>query len=118
MTEFEDHSDLALLTIEKGVEKALAESVLVLEGNAKSYCPVKTGRLRASINSRSSLLTGHKEGEAEVGTNVEYAPHVEYGTKYQRPKPFLRTGAEDSKYDIEAIFHKRLGSVEIKKDNI
>ena len=46
-----------------------------IESKAKARCPVVTGRLRASIRSfvdRDTL-------SAIVGTNVEYAPLVEYG---------------------------------------
>jgi len=57
---------------------AMEKGVLVIEGEAKRRCPVDTGRLRASITTAASV-----EGEqvvATVGTNVEYAAAVEYGT--------------------------------------
>jgi HK97 gp10 family phage protein len=47
-----------------------------VEGDAKLRCPVYLGNLRNSIN--------HKVDEEElsvtIGTNVEYAPYVEFGT--------------------------------------
>lgn len=44
------------------------------EDHAKENCPVDTGRLRNSI-------THTTEGEsAIIGTNVKYAPYIEYGT--------------------------------------
>ena len=59
---------------------------LAAEGYAKGRCPVDTGRLRASI--------GHALDEegltVYVGTNVQYAPHVELGTHRQRAQPYLR----------------------------
>lgn len=116
--EFKDFSPEALVAVDNQLEAALAESVLTMEGNCKILTPVDTGRLRASISSRSFLLTGDKKGEAVCGTNVEYAQHVEYGTKYQPAQPYMRPGAEMSKYDIEAVFVKRLGSVKIKTDNL
>lgn len=35
------------------------------------------------------LTTGVKAGEAIVGTAVEYAPYVEYGTRKQKAQPYL-----------------------------
>lgn len=55
--------------------KALEKAALFIENEAKLRCPVgDTGLLRASI-------THDVEGnEAVIGTNMEYAPYVEYGT--------------------------------------
>jgi HK97 gp10 family phage protein len=49
--------------------------VIAVENKAKLTTPVDTGRLRQSINHR---FTG--DLSAEVGTNVEYAAFVEFGT--------------------------------------
>lgn len=56
------------------VEPMLNRCCVVVENAAKQKCPVASGQLRSSIT--------HKvEGnEGKVGTNVEYAPYVEYGT--------------------------------------
>jgi len=55
---------------------------------AKTLCPVDTGRLRSSIS-----VEDGEDGRGyfvKVGTNVEYAPYVEFGT-YQMPaQPYLR----------------------------
>lgn len=61
-------------------------------GNAPA---VDTGRLRDSINvikfaTISSL-------ESEVGTNVEYAPFLEYGTSKMRPRPFWNPAIEKAR---------------------
>lgn len=45
-------------------------------GAAALNCPVKTGRLRQSIESKVI-----SEEIGRVGTNVEYAPHIEFGTQ-------------------------------------
>lgn len=47
------------------------------EGYAKDNCPVDTGRLRNSIANQ----TVDDEQAVYIGTNVEYAPYVEYGEK-------------------------------------
>lgn len=49
---------------------------------------VDTGRLRASIT--YELGNTGKVLVARVGTNVNYARHLELGTSRMRPRPFLR----------------------------
>ena len=80
---------------------AMREQVLVAlesigqeaEGYAKDECPqsVDTGRLRNSI--AHSVI----EKDVYVGTNVEYAPYVEYGEyKHQTGNAhFLRNSVTD-----------------------
>lgn len=67
----------------KELKRALTESALVIEGRAKSNITtnqtVDSGRLRASITSR--IKGNEKKGfTGEVGTNVKYAPYIEFGT--------------------------------------
>lgn len=67
----------------------IAQRVAVqVESAAKQLCPVDTGRLRSSITH-----TVTREGSSyrvTVGTNVEYAPFIELGTRYMSAQPFLR----------------------------
>lgn len=62
-----------------------------VEGRAKDKVPVLTSNLRRSIT--------HKfDGDwrwALVGTNVEYAPHVEFGTVHQEAQPYLVPALEE-----------------------
>ncbi len=61
-------------------------------------CPVGTpesthkrgyigGRLRSSIT--WEVVSEGGDLSAKVGTNVEYAPYVELGTRYMRAQPYL-----------------------------
>lgn len=60
-------------------EKALKRACLIVEADAKRRCPVgKTGILRNSIEYR--IEREWQEYAGVVGTNVEYAPYVEFGT--------------------------------------
>lgn len=65
------------------LEKALAKAGLKVSSDAKKNLTenksVDTGLLRASIHISRLQNTGKKVGVA-VGTNVEYAPFVEFGT--------------------------------------
>ena len=56
------------------VSDALGRACLLVENDAKTKCPVDTGMLRSSI---TSVVEGNV---GVVGTNVEYAPYVEFGT--------------------------------------
>jgi len=67
---------------------AILRAAIQVERNAKRLCPVDTGRLRSSIS--HDLGRDGRGLVGSVGTNVEYAPHVEFGTRYMRAQPFLR----------------------------
>jgi HK97 gp10 family phage protein len=70
------------------VGKALTKRAISTVRHAKRLAPVDTGRLRSSITHE---VGGDSEGiAARVGTNVEYAPHLEYGTSRMKARPFLR----------------------------
>lgn len=70
------------------VARDLARRAVRVDAAAKRLCPVDTGRLRSSIGWR---LTVDARGLAAlIGTNVSYAPPVEFGTYRTRAQPFLR----------------------------
>lgn len=58
----------------KKYELALNKCCIQVENTAKEKCPVDSGQLRNSIKHKV------ESGVGEVGTNVSYAPYVEYGT--------------------------------------
>lgn len=60
-----------------------------IRNDAVAAAPVDTGRLRQSIG-----LQKRGEGHYRVGTNVEYAPYVEYGTRRMAAQPFMRPALE------------------------
>lgn len=58
---------------------------LAVQSGARRRSPVDTGRLRNSITHELAA----DELSARIGTNVEYAPHVEFGTRRARAQPYL-----------------------------
>lgn len=56
------------------LNKFLTDAALLVEADAKVNCPVDTGSLRSSIT--HNVYADY----AEVGTNYDYAPYVEFGT--------------------------------------
>jgi HK97 gp10 family phage protein len=77
------------------LEAALRSGALLIEGDAKRLAPYLTGTLRRSIHTETSSDRGG--AQARVGTNVEYAPHLEFGTRRQRPQPYLRPAFDGAK---------------------
>lgn len=61
--------------IPQSIQKAMLRGGAVFEAGAKEHCPVDTGQLRESIHTEAL-----DDSTVTVGTNVQYAPYVEYGT--------------------------------------
>lgn len=101
----EDNREAIANAIDRALVAALEEVGLVAEGYAKRACPVDTGRLRNSITHIVDEGTRH----VIIGTNVEYAPYVELGTRHQKPQPFLKPAANDHYSTYKGIFRKHLG---------
>lgn len=100
----QDNREAIANAIDRALVAALEEVGLVAEGYAKRACPVDTGRLRNSITHIVDEGTRH----VIIGTNVEYAPYVELGTRRQKPQPFLKPAANDHYSTYKGIFLKHL----------
>lgn len=122
--EVTSHKIEVLDAMNPAVEKALEIIGMTAERYAKELAPVDTGRLRNSIS--HEVDTDSKT--VFVGTNVEYAPYIEFGTgkfaesggrptawRYQddkgnwhttngmRPQPYLRPAIDDHMAEYEQI---------------
>lgn len=97
------------------VTEAIVRAFEICGGKAETYakriCPVDTGRLRNSI-------THKQEGtDTEViGTNVEYAPYVEFGHhtssgKLVSGKPYLAPALENHISEYREVFEKELEKI-------
>jgi HK97 gp10 family phage protein len=108
------HKDEVLDELDSRVEVALEMIGLEAEKFAKKACTVDTGLLHNSIThaldgqepaiseyqdnpkeqsgSYSGAVPEESKGKRAVyiGTNVEYAPYVEFGTSMQKPQPYLK----------------------------
>ena len=69
--------------VANGVNKAAS----VVNAGAKRNCPVDTGLLRESIHAQPAQTKG-SDVSATVGTSVEYAPYVEFGTGNRGGYPY------------------------------
>jgi len=111
----------------EAVARALETIGLVAERYAKGKAPVDTGRLRNSISHQVDDETVY------VGTNVEYAPYLEFGTgkfaesggrptpwSYQdskgewhttngmKPQPYLKLAIDDHMSEYKQIVQNEL----------
>jgi HK97 gp10 family phage protein len=73
-----------VLNLTPAVDRAVQSTAREIRDTAKTLSPVKTGKLRKSIESRK---TG--EAQAQVGTDVDYGIYQEYGTRHMSAQPFL-----------------------------
>lgn len=128
---FTSHLDETIEAMKEARQRALNAIGLMLERNAKieinkavydtppSPTYTRTGRLRASITYATKTEHSSPEDEAEagdadlrgepdedkvyVGTNVEYAPYVEFGTSRMSKRPYLRPALEDHIREYQTI---------------
>lgn len=91
-------------------KKELTKASHFSRNEAVKNAPVDTGRLKGSIQVDKVSVDKHN-----VGTNVEYAMAVEFGTSKQGAQPFLRPavikGVAKLKEGIDTIIDKALKSV-------
>lgn len=119
ITEVVSHKAEVMEAIEHAMHEAVALMAEEVEGNAKKDCPVDTGLLRNSLTyafaGQLPVQLGYADDSggqfttyeastpasdddsitAYVGTNVEYAPYVEFGSQQHLvgKSHFLRDGA-------------------------
>lgn len=74
---------------------ALMAGGLPIQTAAAQKARVRTGTLRRSIHTETAETS---EGAvARVGTNVEYAPHQEFGTSRMSGQPYLRPAYDEKR---------------------
>ncbi|MFA5714363.1 MAG: HK97-gp10 family putative phage morphogenesis protein [Candidatus Paceibacterota bacterium] len=93
---------------------AMRDSTLLVTRNAKINAPVDTGRLRASIT--PSVASMKETVTGIVGSNVKYAPYVELGTKFMKPRKYLQRALEQAMDYIIRRFDRAANEV-AKKAN-
>ena len=89
------------------IQKAIPRALEIVGGTAERYIkeitPVDTGRLRNSIANEPV-----NNNTMAVGTDVEYAPYVELGTRSQRAQPYIRPGVENHRDEYAKIIKSEL----------
>lgn len=81
------------------VEPNMREASRHLRREIQTRAPVETGRLRDSY--RVEVQNGPDGPTGHIGTDVPYAVHQEYGTRFQSGQPHVRP-ALDANRDVIA----------------
>ena len=110
----DDHSAEVIAAMKEQVAIAMESIGQEAEGYAKEDCPVDTGRLRNSIS--HAVDDSGNEIAVYIGTNVEYAPYVEYNEKARHDPPefgggkahFLRDAATNHSDHYRSIMEAAL----------
>ena len=98
MKNYEWYGDKYIKSVNDAKRMGLTGAAMVVQGAAIALSPVKTGNLRGSISFKVE-----SEDEARVGTNVEYAPYVEYGTVKMAAQPYLRPALDKNRAAIQKM---------------
>ena len=95
----------------EGLKKAITESVIHVESVAKHTTAWKnvSGNLRSKITHKVKSAKNKHQGK--VGTNVEYAPWLEFGTVKMKAHPWLIPALKQSRNMILSFLHKALGAI-------
>jgi HK97 gp10 family phage protein len=129
-----DNTEKMAEEIQKKIEATLFALGEFLVSEAKQNAPVDLGQLRASINYDVEA----NQNKVKYGTNVEYAPYVEFGTglyaengegrktpwtyekngqfyttEGQKPQPYLRPAALENIEKIKRIAEYYLNQVKV-----
>lgn len=88
--------------LEKAAETTIKEGCTSIQAQAKELCPVDSGNLRDSINTKYNDMSFEHEGYVYAG--MSYAPYVELGTRSMAPQPFMYPAYKQN----EDFFKQRL----------
>ena len=99
---FVDNSEIFIAAYPQAIKKALPVIGAVGERHAKEQTPVDTGRLRNSI--------GHANDDtaAYIGTNVEYGPYVELGTRNMQGHHMIQKACQEHSAEYKEIAKQAL----------
>jgi len=100
-----DNSNDVKNAYEQARERSLEMIGLTAEKYAKLTVPVDTGNLKNRITHEVV------DDAVYIGTEVEYAPHVEFGTIHQKAQPFLRPAATEHPNTYKQIIEDEFAKI-------
>lgn len=89
------------------VQRIVQQGAGRLRDHAKNVVPVRTARLKNSIQVTSFKRTS-TGAEATVGPNTEYEMYVEYGTSRMAARPYMRPATEQAFQDMLGMVKRSL----------
>lgn len=106
-----DNTKEILKAEDQAIKVALTKIGLIVERDAKLKTPVDTGRLRNSFTNEVKM----DEKAVYIGSNVEYAPYIEFGHRFGTSHSFyegrhmLADAINKNQSDIKQIIEAALG---------
>lgn len=94
---YKNNASVVLSALKSKKAAALEAIGMRAETHAKNLTPVDTGNLR---NSMAHAVDGDS---VYIGSNVEYAPYIEYGTRRNKPHHMLKKAATEHGDEYKAI---------------
>lgn len=88
----------------QALKRALDQIGKMVAKDSADLAPVDTGNLKRSMTSYPP-----EENYVIVGTPVEYAPSVEYGTSRMIARPFLKTAINNDLGNMKKIIEQEYG---------
>lgn len=89
--------------LETKADQIVRKAAMDIEARAKMLSPVDTGVLRSSIQ---ATAVGPRHWRVTVG--ADYGVYVEYGTRYNRPQPFLDPAVQQVWPSFQAAMRRTL----------
>jgi len=90
------------------LDKAVRETALVAQGDARQNAPVDTGALKGSISTEFDRNAESSTGT--VYTNIEYGLYQEMGTVNMPAHPFMMPALNSNKDTFEQLARSELES--------
>lgn len=96
------------INMQQEVFEELRKGALRIVADAKRDAPWDTGKLRQQIGYESSFSWDDGNNRVEIFSNVEYSAAQEFGTKYQKGKPYFFHNVDKGVRKIIREIKKRL----------
>lgn len=102
--------------ITKKAQTAVARGLIVMRNHIVPLTPRKTGRLVGSISGKPheqgdsiyEVVAGNTVVTGKIGTAVEYAEYVEFGTSKMAPRKMFALGIQKSLRDVQTVIYNTM----------
>lgn len=93
------------------INAAVEELGRIAYEEARTVCPVRTGRLKRSLTNTGYADRAGKTASVKIWTDVPYAAAVELGYGNRKPRHYLGSGADKAARMAPAVFKIYLGGI-------
>lgn len=94
--------------LENAQKRGLILGGMLVAQRATQKAPIDTGRLKRSITNSMPKSEGKSRFRVDIGTNVEYAPYQEFGTRFMEAQAYLRPALNESRKEVIQLIAKNI----------